>query len=250
MQEKIKSLAPLVRDARRLLFITGAGVSVESGIPSFRGQTAAFKEGLTDDGLPFEVALSGPAFKQNPERTWRYFFQLELALRGKQPNAAHHAMVALGKRGIEVCVATQNIDGLHQSAGSTCVIELHGNLRRLVCRPCGYQSCPETFEGLPPLPKCPRCARILRPDAVLYEEMLPPDALEEFDREQRQGFDVVFSVGTTSVFDYVLSPVLWAAHRGVPTVEINPDETPLSDAVTYRFAAPAGQVMQAILQSL
>jgi NAD-dependent deacetylase len=250
VKQKLDQLRALLREARRVLFITGAGVSVESGIPSFRGRTAAFQDGLTAEGIPFEVALSGPAFKRDPERTWRYFFQLELALRGKQPNAAHVAMAALEKRGCTVCVATQNIDGLHQSAGSSGVIELHGNLRRLVCRPCGYQSNLETFEGLAPLPRCPRCNRILRPDAVLYEEMLPPHALEEFESEQRQGFDLVFSVGTTSVFDYVLAPVYFASHRGVPTVEINPDETPLSEIVSYRFGVPAGQVMRELMQAL
>jgi NAD-dependent deacetylase len=250
MTEKINKLVPLLKAARRVLFITGAGVSVESGIPSFRGSTAAFKEGLTEDGIPFEIALSGPAFKRHPERTWKYFFQLELALRGKQPNAAHRAMADLEQRGCKVCVATQNIDGLHQTAGSKRVIELHGNLRRLVCRACNYCSSPETFEGLPSLPRCPQCSRVLRPDAVLYEEMLPEDALEEFENEQRQGFDLIFSVGTTSVFNYVLAPIFNASYRGVPTVEINPEETPLSGVVTCRFAAPAGKVLQELLTAV
>ncbi len=248
MQDKIQTVARMLGDARRILFITGAGVSVESGIPSFRGRTAAFQEGMTDDGVPFEEALSGPAFQRDPQGTWKYFFQLELALRGKQPNGAHRAIAAVEHLNRQVCVATQNIDGLHQEAGSTRVIELHGNLRRLVCRACGYRASPKTFEGMPPLPRCPRCEHVLRPDAVLYEEMLPEAALADFDDEQQLGFDLVFSVGTTSVFHYVTAPVARAAARGVPTVEINPDETPLSELVTYRFAAPAGRVLQEIVQ--
>ena len=102
-------------------------------------------------------------------------------------------------------MATQNIDGLHQSAGSRNVIELHGNLRRVICTHCDYQIYRETFEGMAGLPLCPECRKILRPDAVLYEEQLPDDALGQFEFEQDRGFDLVFSVGTTSIFS-ITSP--------------------------------------------
>jgi NAD-dependent deacetylase len=229
----------LLDDSRRVLFITGAGVSAESGIPTFRGSTAAYANGMTQDGLSFEEVLSGPMLRRNPKLSWKYFHMLESSLRGKQPNAAHLAMVALEKPQRFVCVATQNIDGLHQSAGSSCVIELHGNLRRLICTSCDYRHCPETFVGLGPLPRCPKCDALLRPDAVLYEEALPMDALEQFDTEQAHGFDLVFSVGTTSLFPYVSLPVVAAAREGIPTVEINPEETPISGIVRFKFAAGA-----------
>ena len=194
MQNELQEIAQLLKAANRVLFITGAGVSAESGVPTFRGATGAFADGLTEEGIPFEEALSGPTFRRNPKLSWKYFFRLELGLRGKEPNAGHRAIAALQAPGRSVWVATQNIDGLHHSAGSANVIELHGNLRRVICTGCDYSVYHETFEGLPELPLCPKCRELLRPDAVLYEEMLPPGALERLELEQARGFDLVFSV--------------------------------------------------------
>ena len=221
--------------------------------PAYRpsgAPTGAFADGLTEEGIPFEDVLSGTTFRKNPGLSWKYFFRLEQALRGKLPNAAHHAIAALEAPGRQIWVATQNIDGLHQSAGSTAVIELHGNLRRVICKHCDYQVYRETFEGMAPLPLCPECGHVLRPDAVLYEEMLPESALELFELEQGKGFDLIFSVGTSSIFDYVAYPVMMAARRGIPTVEINPEPTLLSDVVQFRFPAPAGGVLQRILEGV
>ena len=250
MNNELQRIAELLRVGRRVLFITGAGVSAESGIPTFRGATGAFADGLTEEGIPFEGVLSGTTLRMNPELSWKYFFRMEQGLRGKRPNSAHHAIAALESPGSQVWVATQNIDGLHQGAGSTAVIELHGNLRRVICKHCDYQVYRETFEGMAPLPLCPECGHVLRPDAVLYEEMLPESALDLFELEQGRGFDLIFSVGTSSVFDYVAYPVMMAARRGIPTVEINPEPTPISHVVRFRFAAPAGGVLQEILEGV
>jgi NAD-dependent deacetylase len=250
MQQEILETAKLVKAARRVLFMTGAGVSAESGVPTFRGATGAFADGLTEEGIPFEDVLSGSTFACNPKLSWKYFHLLERSIRGKEPNAAHRAISKLDDAGRVVWVATQNIDGLHQSAGSRNVIELHGNLRRLICTKCDYTDYRLTFEGMPDLPRCPKCEALLRPDAVLYEEMLPEEALETLDLEQQKGFDVVFSVGTTSVFSYVTSPIIMACRRGIPTVEINPEPTPISDLVSYRFAAPAGKTLGSLLEAM
>jgi NAD-dependent deacetylase len=246
MQDELQQIADLLKGARRALFITGAGVSAESGVPTFRGATAAFADGLTEEGVPFEEVLSGPTFNRNPRLSWKYFFRLEQSLRGKEPNAAHRAIAALPSPGRQIWVATQNIDGLHQSAGSEAVIELHGNLHRIICTHCDYRTYRETFEGMTELPRCPECREILRPDIVLYEEMLPERALGKFEAEQAKGFDLIFSVGTTSVFHYVTNPIVEAARRGIPTVEINPEETLVSDFVQFRLPAGAGDVMRRI----
>ena len=246
----LKAVAALLRRARRVLFITGAGVSAESGVPTFRGATAAFPNGLTEEGIPFEEALSASMFQANPRLCWKYFALLEQSMRGKEPNAAHRAMAALQGAEREVWVATQNIDGLHQSAGSSRVLELHGNLRWVICTRCPHRRFHPTFEGLPPRPLCPECGAGLRPDVVLYEERLPEEALGRFETEQDRGFDLVFSVGTTSVFPYVTWPVARAARHGVPTVEINPDTTPISDLVQFRFAAAAGVTLEGVLAGI
>jgi NAD-dependent deacetylase len=240
----------LLKRARRVLFITGAGVSAESHIPTFRGATAAFADGMTEDGMPFEEALSIDTFQTNPNLAWKYLALLELSVRGKSPNAAHIAMSALQKPGRSVFVATQNIDELHQRAGSRTVFELHGNLSRILCTQCDYSVHLVTYESLAPAPHCPQCEGWLRPDVVLYGEALPHEALEAFQMEQSQGFDLVFSVGTTSLFFYVVDPVVRAARQGIPVVEINPDNTPISEFANFRFTRPAGETLSEILKAM
>lgn len=250
MKNNFAAVGRLLESSKRLLFITGAGVSAESKIPTFRGATAAFADGMTEDGMPFEEVLSGTTFRANPTLAWKYLFKLEQSIRGKTPNAAHRVMAALQSPRRHVCVATQNIDGLHQQAGSRVVLELHGNIRRVICTRCQYSDYRETFEGMPPLPRCPRCDAMARPDVVLYEESLPVLVLESFVREQERGFDVVFSVGTTSLFPYVSQPIWSAARRGVPVVEINPERTVISSLANYRFAGPAGETLQQLMREM
>ena len=249
MTGKIEQVGSFLRNAKRVLFITGAGVSAESGIPTFRGATAAFPDGRTEEGMAFEEVLSRTTFLKQPSLCWKYFFRLETSLRGKRPNPAHFAISEMQSAQRFVCVATQNIDGLHQTAGSSCVLELHGNLRRLICTACSYREYFESFEGLAPLPRCPGCNGILRPDAVLYEEGLPVEVVNRLEEEQYKGFDLVFSVGTTSQFYYVMLPVILASNARVPVVEINPEETPVSGMANFRFHESAGNILQAVLQA-
>jgi NAD-dependent deacetylase len=250
MKDNLIEVGRHLRGSERILFITGAGVSAESQIPTFRGATAAFADGKTEEGLPFEEILSGATFISNPKLSWKYFFRLEQSIRGKRPNAAHLAMAALQTPQRHVCVATQNIDGLHQRAGSKNVLELHGNLLRIICTECEYSVCLETFESILPLPRCPQCDAILRPDIVLYEESLPVTVLDDFELEQEKGFDLVFSIGTTSLFYYVTHPIKAAAQRGTLVVEINPDKTPISDWADFRFTEAAGQTMQRLMNEI
>ena len=249
MNSDFVKVGGLLKNAKRVLFITGAGVSAESQIPTFRGATAAFADGMTEDGVPFEEVLSAETFIKNPKLVWKYLFILELSIRGKVPNAAHLAMAALQTSQRSVYVATQNIDELHQRAGSQYVFELHGNLRRIICMECNYWVHLETIESLTKVPCCPKCEAILRPDIVLYGENLPLNVLGAFKNEQKKGFDVVFSVGTTSLFSYVIEPVMTAAQSGIPVVEINPEPTPISDVVDFRFAELAGETLCSLVRT-
>jgi NAD-dependent deacetylase len=144
---------------------------------------------------------------------------------------------------------TQNVDGLHRAAGSRNVIEIHGNIHRFRCDTCGHRQTVDALEGRWD-PPCPRCERPLRPDIVLFEEELPRDQLATYERELREGFDLVMIIGTTAGFPYIAGPVVRAARFGVPTIEINPSETELSHFVAYRFAAGAGQVLGALCARL
>lgn len=250
-ERDLRDVARLLSRASSALFITGAGLSAESGLPTYRGVGGLYERAVTDEGIPIEVALSGPMFQRRPELTWRYLSQLERACRAAAPSPAHRRLAALERALPRAWVLTQNVDGLHLAAGSRNVIEIHGNIHRFRCPACGHrQHIPQDDDARTWEPPCPRCARPLRPDVVLFEEELPRDQLTLYQRELARGFDLLFAIGTTAAFPYIADPVIQAAREGVPTVEINPGETVLSHFVTYRFASPAGVVLEALSAAL
>ncbi|HMM76601.1 MAG TPA: NAD-dependent protein deacylase [Gammaproteobacteria bacterium] len=243
-----RDVAVLLRGARRLAFLTGAGISAESGLPTYRGVGGLYNEMTIDEGLPIEEILSGETFARDPALTWKYLFEIERACRGAQPNAAH-AIIAGLERTHEVCVITQNVDGFHVAAGSRDVIEIHGRLSELRCTGCAGTSTQRDFDALDLPPRCGRCDGILRPEVVLFGEMLPLRALARYEAALRRGFDLVFAIGTTAGFPYIYEPVAMSAHAGVPTIEINPDRTPLSALVSHRFACGAAAALRAIVDA-
>jgi NAD-dependent deacetylase len=230
---------------QRLLFITGAGLSAEAGLPTYRGVGGLYTDAETEQGMPIEVALSGSMFRRRPEITWHHIAQIEQAVRGTEPSAAHRLIAEL-EATYDVVVLTQNVDSLHRLAGSTQIIDIHGDCRELLCTRCAYREARDDYAGLAIPPYCPRCAAILRPDVVLFEEMLPTDKLERLTRELARGFAAYFSVGTSSLFPYISRPIYDAGRRGLLTVEINPEPTPISDAVEFRFDCGAGRALSAI----
>jgi NAD-dependent deacetylase len=241
--ERVRSR--LAGHRRRLLFITGAGLSAESGLPTYRGVGGLYSNADTEHGVPIEVALSGPMFRRKPEVTWKHIAQLEHAVRGAQPNRAH-AIIAALEREHEVVVLTQNVDGFHRAAGSTRVIDIHGDCHQLRCTRCEYREERANYAGLALPPYCPECEAVMRPEVVLFEEALPQEKLSALRRELAQGFDAYFSVGTTSVFAYIAEPMLHAARSGRLTVEVNPQETEVSPVVDVRFACGAVRALGAV----
>jgi len=245
METMYREIARLLQQARRVLFITGAGVSADSGLPTYRGVGGLYNDGETEDGLSIEDALSGDCFAVRPDITWKYLAQIERNCRGVQPNAAHQAIAGL-ERLLEVVVLTQNIDGLHSTAGSTNVIEIHGTLDERFCPHCGT---PAQSDDRAVPPRCAKCGEIVRPKVVLFSENLPEEAMERLHKALVQGFDMVFVIGTTAVFPYVLEPVIRALHAGIPTVEINPTRTKLSSSVDFYIPRGAAEAMSAIRQA-
>lgn len=244
-----RGIAAALKGARRIAFITGAGISAESGLPTYRGVGGLYNDMTIDEGLPIEEILSGDTFARDPALTWKYIFEIERACRGAAPNEAHRLIARLEHR-CEVWVVTQNVDGFHREAGSSNVIELHGNLSELFCLSCGARVHSRSFEALALPPRCADCGGLLRPDVVLFGEMLPERAVRRYETEMSRGFDVLFSVGTTAAFPYIYGPVMEASGSGVVTVEINPDRTLLSDVVTYRMALGALAALRAIVAEL
>ena len=241
-----REIANLLKGAKRVLFITGAGISADSGLPTYRGVGGLYNGEATEDGLAIEDALSGECLAVRPDITWKYLSQVEHNCHAVVPNAAHLAIVGL-ERTHEVVVLTQNIDGLHEKAGSTRLIEIHGTLNERFCQKCGAPAS-LADRAVPPL--CPVCGGVVRPAVVLFGEHLPSAAIERLYDELSIGFDVVFIIGTTAVFPYIAEPVLSAARRGVPTIEINPASTRLSQVVSYHLPLGAAEAMTAIHAAL
>jgi NAD-dependent deacetylase len=245
LREQAARVARVLQGRKRLLFITGAGLSAEAGLPTYRGVGGLYVDVSTEHGMPIEQALSGPVFRRRPEITWHHIAQIERAVRGTGPSAAHRLIAGLEAQH-EVVVLTQNVDSLHRLAGSTQIIDIHGDCRELLCTRCAHRETRDSYEGLAIPPYCDKCGAIIRPDVVLFEEMLPTDKQERLRRELRRGFDAYFSVGTSSLFPYIARPIFDAARSGRVTVEINPEETLVSAAVAHRFPCGAGRALGAI----
>jgi len=248
--EIVARVAALLARADSALFITGAGLSADSGLPTYRGIGGLYRNGLTEDGVPVEVALSGRMFYSRPEVSWRSIRQVADACLGAGPNRGHEVIADLERRLDRVWILTQNVDGFHQAAGSENVIAIHGDVGRLRCTRCSYAEGVDGFGDLAALPLCPRCEAVIRPDVVLFGEMLPAAALRTLQRELARGFDLVFSVGTSSLFPYIAQPMLDARRQGVPTVEINPEQTGVSTFADYRLRSGAAAALDALWTAL
>jgi len=248
--EQITAIARRLKECRSVLFVTGAGISADSGLPTYRGIGGLYEQDETDDGIPIEAALSGAMFQRDPAITWKYIHQIESSCRDAGPNRAHEAIAELEDRFDRVWTLTQNVDGLHHTAGSTQVIDIHGDVHWLLCTQCGHRWRVESYAGLPIPPTCPECDSLVRPEVVLFGEMLPVDRVRVLQEQLMHGFDAVFSIGTTSVFPYIAQPVIDARRRGGLTVEINPGVSEVSQVVTHRLRTGAAATMDALVRAL
>jgi len=246
----LRALAAELGRARRVLVITGAGMSADSGLPTYRGVGGLYDKGPTADGVAIEEALSGEMMRTRPELCWKYLGEIEQACRGRQPNAGHQVLAELAPRYQQFTVLTQNVDGFHRLAGSRDLIEIHGNLHRLYCTFCPYEIEVQDYSGLEIPPSCPYCAGLVRPRVVLFGEALPLRELERLQQVIEQGVDLVISIGTTSVFPYIAQPVIVAARRGIATAEINPGASEVSHLVRYRVREGAAVALQKLRELL
>ena len=249
-QEGIEEIAAQLRDCSSVLFVTGAGISADSGLPTYRGIGGLYEQESTEDGIPIEAALSGAMFDRDPSLTWKYIHQIERACRDAGPNRAHHVIAEFEKKFDRVWTLTQNVDGLHHAAGSQRVIDIHGDVHRLICTRCGHRWRVVNYAGLDIPPSCPECDSLVRPEVVLFGEMLPIDRLQLLQAELSSGFDAVFTIGTTSVFPYIAEPVVDARRHGRLTVEVNPGTSEVSHIVDFRLRTGAADAMEALVAAL
>jgi NAD-dependent deacetylase len=238
----IDRAARWIKSSRHVAALTGAGVSAESGIPTFRGLG-----GLWRGRDPMSLATP-EAFARDPATVWEFYNWRRDLVSRVEPNPAHHALARLATLAPRFSLITQNVDRLHHRAGSIGVIELHGNLMDVRCTRCGTTT-DRTGTPLPALPSCDDCGALLRPAVVWFGEALPPDAWEAAEEAVRDA-DVLLVVGTSAVVYPAAGLATLAHHLGHCVIEINPDPTPLTDSVLLSLQGPAGTILPEIVAAV
>jgi NAD-dependent deacetylase len=229
--------------ANRVTVLTGAGVSAESGVPTFRDA----QTGLWAKYSPEELATPR-AFQRNPRLVWDWYAWRRQLVAKAKPNPAHLALVELESAFPKFELITQNVDGLHQRAGSAKVIELHGNITRTKCFNEGTIVSQWEDTGEVP-PKCPQCGGLLRPDVVWFEETLPELEMAAAARASKN-CDVFFSIGTSSLVYPAAALPTEALRSGATVVEINPQRTPFTPQAHFALNGAAGIVLPELVASV
>lgn len=227
--------------ARHIVALSGAGISAESGIPTFRGE-----EGLWKRFKPEELA-NFDAFLRNPELVSSWYAHRREIIDRVKPNPAHYALARMESLFEYVTVITQNVDGLHQRAGSTNVIELHGNIHRNYCVQCGKRFDYMQFDKSDQAPRCDECGGYIRPDVVWFGEQLPGDVVREAEQICAAA-DVMFSIGTSGVVYPAAALPRIAKNQQAFLIEINPEHTDISLIADLVIRAPAGQALPEVLK--
>jgi NAD-dependent deacetylase len=244
MDEILNLAAQRLKNARRAVAFTGAGISVESGIPPFRGKGGLWTKYNSD-------ILDIRNFYERPEKSWEVIKEIFYDHFGSaQPNPAHIALAQMEVEGIIQAVITQNIDNLHQAAGSHTVLEYHGNSHRLVCLSCHavYQYAPEIFDQIPP--RCKKCGTILKPDMVFFGEGIPFDVHEQAMQETVRS-DVWLVIGTTGEVMPACNLPIEAKANGATIIEINIGPSHFTQRITDLFLqGKASEITSALYDKL
>jgi NAD-dependent deacetylase len=234
-------LAELIRSRQPCVVLTGAGVSTESGIPDFRSPT-----GIWAQVDPMEYA-SIRAFRDDPEKVWSFYALRIEMLTGAEPNPAHHALAELERRGFVQAIVTQNIDLLHTRAGSRDVVEVHGSIRTASCLACGHREPLE--ESLLPVPRCPECGAVLKPDVVFFGEVLPAEAIDRAYALAREAALMLVVGSALEVFPVAELP-LETLRAGGSLAIVNRGPTALDDRAELKIDASAGETLTELVTAL
>lgn len=236
-------LITLLRGTSKLVALTGAGVSQESGLRTFRdAQTGLWKQYQPED-------LASPqAFAHDPKLVWDWYAWRREAIKAVRPNPGHYALVEIENHVPEFTLVTQNVDGLHRMAGSRNLLELHGNIQRVRCADC--YTFTEIWEDDPEsVPHCAVCDGLLRPDVVWFGESLPRDQLVAAVEAART-CEVFFSVGTSGVVQPAASLAYAARNKGAVIVEVNAESTPLTSKTDFFFQGKSGEMLPELVSAV
>jgi NAD-dependent deacetylase len=236
-------LLQLLKKAERIAVLTGAGVSQESGLRTFRDE----QEGFWTQYKPEDLATP-EAFERNPKLVWDWYaFRRETA-RAANPNPGHFALAQIENHVPEFTLITQNVDGLHRAAGSVNVLELHGNITRVLCSKCGEYA--QTWgDDSTSVPVCALCGGLLRPDVVWFGESLPQAELQKAVNATR-ACQIFFSIGTSGVVQPAASLARAAHANGATLIEVNADPTPLTPSVDFAFHGKSGEILPALVNAV
>jgi NAD-dependent deacetylase len=231
----------LLDPGKKVVVLTGAGVSAESGVPTFRGKDGLWKTYRAED-------LARPdAFAARPELVWEFYNWRRDLVGGCEPGAAHRALAVMERQIPNFLLITQNVDGLHGRAGSRKLVEMHGSLWRVRCTACAHAR--EEREVLPPLPECPVCGHLLRPGVVWFGEPLVPGVLK-LAVEQLGRADLFISVGTSNLVQPAASFHQLAKDHGAITVEINLEATPNTGLSDFALHGRAGDILPELIAGM
>jgi NAD-dependent deacetylase len=232
-----------MRSSTRVAVLTGAGVSKESGLRTFRDTM----DGMWAEYRPEDLATP-EAFERTPELVWEFYAARRLKTGEAQPNPGHFALAEMERHVSHFTLITQNVDGLHRRAGNKNVVELHGNITRVKCsHDCGVLTKWEEEPGK--TPACPTCGAKLRPDVVWFGEMLPGDELETAVEAART-CHAFFSIGTSGMVQPAAALPVVAKQAGAVLVEVNTEETPLTPSVDYYFKGKSGEILPKLVKAI
>ncbi|MFP4036600.1 MAG: SIR2 family NAD-dependent protein deacylase [Desulfobacteraceae bacterium] len=241
VEEVIQRLGKDLAGARRVSVLTGAGISAESGVPTFRGADGLWKDYHATD-------LATPqAFARDPELVWEFYNWRRALISKVTFNPAHKALVELENRIPDFTLITQNVDGLHLLAGSRNVLEIHGNLWRVRCTGCGRGTLDQRSD-LGRLPKCEECGALLRPDVVWFGESLDPDVLGRAVEAVR-ACEIMLVIGTSAVVQPAASMAMEAKRAGAAVAEINLEPTEQSKYMDYALQGKAGEIIPRVARA-
>lgn len=244
--EIISHVRSLVKDAKKIVFFTGAGISRESGIPTFRGE-----EGLWKKYDPTRLA-SFSGFISEPELVWEFFYSRQRLICQANYNEGHKAIAVLEANRPGVCsVLTQNIDRLHQRAGSKDVVELHGNIFGVICMECGFEEQLDHLDFFTrfsesSIPKCSICDNIMKPSVVLFEESLPANEWQKA-MYLSGNCDLMFIVGSSLNVSPANTLPYYALRNKATLIEVNPNETDMTYLMNYSFRGSAAEILPILL---